>query len=75
MGISASQIKVQDIDHLGIVAGIIDEMGLVEEINQLLGTHIPQVRSQNAVFLKHGYFSITNQSTRYRSLGHSGRDY
>ncbi len=37
MGISASQIKVEDIDHLGIVAGIIDEMGLVEQINQLLG--------------------------------------
>ncbi|WP_416212290.1 pentapeptide repeat-containing protein [Nostoc sp. DedSLP03] len=37
-------------------------------------THIPQVRSQNAVFLKHEYFSITNQSTRYRSLRHSGRD-
>ena len=34
-----SEIKVQDIDHLGIVAGIVDEMGLVEQINQLLGTH------------------------------------
>jgi hypothetical protein len=29
MDISASQIKVQDIEHLGIVAGIIDEMGKV----------------------------------------------
>jgi hypothetical protein len=37
-------------------------------------THIPQVRSQNAVFLKHEYFSITNQSTRSRSLRHSGRN-
>lgn len=36
---SVLDIRVQDIDHLGIVAGMIDEMGLVEQINQLLGTH------------------------------------
>jgi transposase len=35
----APQIEVQNIDHLGIVAGIIDEIGLVEEIDRLLGTH------------------------------------
>jgi len=28
------EILVQDIDHLGIIAGIIDEMGLVEEIDR-----------------------------------------
>jgi hypothetical protein len=28
----ALQIEVRDIDHLGIVAGIIDEIGLVEEM-------------------------------------------
>ncbi len=33
-----SDIQVQDIDHLGIVAGIIDHIGLVEEVNRLLGT-------------------------------------
>ena len=33
---SASEIRVQDIDHSGIVAGVIDEMGLVEQINQRL---------------------------------------
>jgi transposase len=33
------RIEVQDIDHLGIVAGIIDDVGLVEEIDHLLGTH------------------------------------
>ena len=33
------QIKVQDIAHLGIVGGIIDEMSLVDFFNQLLGTH------------------------------------
>jgi transposase len=35
----APQIEVQNIDHLGVVAGIIDEIGLVEEIDHLLGTH------------------------------------
>ncbi|UFP92717.1 IS1634 family transposase [Gloeobacter morelensis] len=33
------EIQVQNLDHLGIVAGIIDSIGLVEEVNQLLGTH------------------------------------
>jgi transposase len=35
----ALQIEVQNIDHLGIVAGIVDEIGLAEEIEKLLGTH------------------------------------
>ena len=43
MTASPLDIKVQDIDHCGIVAGICDEMELVEQINQLLGTH-PQER-------------------------------
>ena len=33
------QIEVQDIDHLGIVAGIIDEIGLAEEIDRRVGTY------------------------------------
>ncbi len=33
------EIDVQDIDHLGIIAGIVDEIGIVEIINRLLGTH------------------------------------
>lgn len=36
---SVLEIRVQDIDHNGIVAGIIDEMGLVEQLNQRLGQH------------------------------------
>ncbi|MBY5308429.1 IS1634 family transposase, partial (plasmid) [Aphanizomenon flos-aquae CCAP 1446/1C] len=34
-----SQVAIQtlDIDHLGIVAGIIDEMELVEEVNKIVG--------------------------------------
>ncbi len=37
--IEASNVRVQDIDHCGLIAGICDEMGLVEQIDQLLGTH------------------------------------
>ena len=36
---NSPRIEVQDIDHLGIVAGIIDETGLVEEIDRRVGTH------------------------------------
>jgi transposase len=35
----ALRIEVQDIDHLGLVAGIVDETGLVEEIDRKMGTH------------------------------------
>lgn len=41
----ALEISVQDIDHSGIVAGVIDEMGLVEQLNQRLGQHLLQVVS------------------------------
>ena len=36
--LSAKDIKIQNIDHLGIVAGIVDSIGLVEIINNLLGS-------------------------------------
>jgi transposase len=42
---SVTQLASYDIDHLGIVAGIIDEIGLVEEINEILGTHEQEVMS------------------------------
>ena len=31
------QITVKNIDHLGLVAGLIDDLGIVEHINQLVG--------------------------------------
>jgi transposase len=31
-------LEVKDLDHLGLIAGIIDEIGLVEKINEKLGT-------------------------------------
>src|SRR5215216_1208781 len=33
-----SQLRVENLDHLGIVAGIIDRIGLVERVNERLGT-------------------------------------
>lgn len=33
------EIQTQDIDHLGIVAGIVDEIGIVEKIDNLIGIH------------------------------------
>jgi transposase len=36
---STTEIQVKDLDHYGIIAGIIDEIGLVEKINELVGTH------------------------------------
>jgi hypothetical protein len=34
---SIPEIAVQNLDHLGLVAGLIDEIGIVEKINQLVG--------------------------------------
>ncbi len=34
------EIDVQDIDHLGIIAGIIDLIGIVEIIDQEIGTDV-----------------------------------
>ena len=50
MSFSESQIKVQDIIHLGIVAGIIDEMSLVDLFKLLLGTHPQEIISSGQVF-------------------------
>jgi hypothetical protein len=32
------EIEVKNLDHLGIVAGIIDELGIEDLVNQALGT-------------------------------------
>jgi hypothetical protein len=37
MNESPSGIKVLDLDHLVIVAGIIEEMEMVEEVNKIVG--------------------------------------
>uniref|UniRef100_UPI0026802BE2 DUF4277 domain-containing protein n=1 Tax=Brunnivagina elsteri TaxID=1247191 RepID=UPI0026802BE2 len=43
-------VEIQNIDHLGIVAGIVDSIGLVEIINDLLGVEEEEkVSSGNVV--------------------------
>ncbi|MBE9232167.1 DUF4277 domain-containing protein, partial [Cuspidothrix issatschenkoi LEGE 03284] len=37
MKLKPQEIEIQNIDHLGIVAGIIDAIGIVEIINELIG--------------------------------------
>lgn len=34
-----AEIQVKDIDHLGIVAGMIDQMGWVDAVNEIVGVH------------------------------------
>lgn len=38
-------MRVQDLDHLGIVAGIVDQIKLEERVNESLGTHPQQIVS------------------------------
>jgi Domain of unknown function (DUF4277) len=43
MSPTTQEIQVQNLDHLGIVAGIIDEIGLVDQVDELLGIHPQEV--------------------------------
>jgi transposase len=38
MKFKVEEIEIKNLDHLGIVGGIIDEIGIVEKVNELLGT-------------------------------------
>jgi len=49
MNTAIDEIQVQNIDHLGMVAGIIDEIGLVEQVDELLGTHPQELVSLGQV--------------------------
>ncbi|MTJ55839.1 DUF4277 domain-containing protein, partial [Anabaena sp. UHCC 0253] len=42
-------MKILNIDHLGIVAGIIDEMELVEEVNKIVGIKIKETLTPGQV--------------------------
>ena len=46
-----SAIRVENLDHLGIVAGLIDEIGLVELLNQRLGID-PREKVSTGVIVK-----------------------
>ena len=42
-------VQVRDIDHLGIVAGIVDQIGIVEEIDRHIEKHPQQLISTGQV--------------------------
>ncbi|WP_445174403.1 DUF4277 domain-containing protein [Microcoleus sp.] len=42
------EIKVLNIDHLGIIAGIIDEMQLVELVNKQIGIQQKELLTPNS---------------------------
>lgn len=48
---SVKDIEIKNIDHLGIVAGIVDAIGLVEIINNLLGKEAGEKVSAGHVVL------------------------
>ena len=47
----ANDIQVQTINHLVIIAGLIDEIGIVEIINEQLGIK-PQERLNSGIIVK-----------------------
>jgi hypothetical protein len=46
---SKEAMQILNIDHLGIVAGIIDEMELVEEVNKMVGIKIKEILTPGQV--------------------------
>jgi transposase len=46
-----SEIRVETIDHLGIVAGLVDEIGIVEMLNKRLGID-PREKVTTGVIIK-----------------------
>ena len=47
----ANNIEVQNLNHLGIIAGIIDEIGIVDIINEQLGIH-PEEKLSCGIIVK-----------------------
>jgi transposase len=45
----ASEMKVENLDHLGLVAGLIDEIGIVQKINELVGEQPGEIVSPGLV--------------------------
>ncbi len=46
-----NDIKIENLNHLGIIAGIIDEIGIVEIINEKLGIK-PQEKLSTGIIVK-----------------------
>ena len=44
-----AELRIENLDHLGIVAGIVDRIGLVERVNERLGTSPDELVSSGQV--------------------------
>jgi transposase len=45
----ASEMKVENLDHLGLIAGLIDDLGIVQKINELVGEQPGEIVSPGLV--------------------------
>ena len=45
----ASEMKVENLDHLGLIAGLIDEIEIVQKINELIGEQPGEIVSPGLV--------------------------
>jgi len=45
----ASEMTIENLDHLGLVAGLVDEIGIVEKINELVGEQPGEIVSPGLV--------------------------
>ena len=45
----ANEITVENLDHKGLIAGIIDEIGIVQKINELVGEQPGEIVSPGLV--------------------------
>lgn len=45
----ASEMKVENLDHLGLIAGLVDEIGIVPKINELVGEQPGEIVSPGLV--------------------------
>ena len=44
-----TEITVENLDHLGLIAGLIDEIGIVQKINELVGEQPGKIVSPGLV--------------------------
>ncbi len=44
-----SEMKVENLDHLGLIAGLVDEIGIVQKINELIGEQPGEIVSPGLV--------------------------
>lgn len=45
----ASETKVENLDHLGLIAGLIDDLGIVPKINELIGEQPGEIVSPGLI--------------------------